>query len=102
MTRRRRELVMRDLRDAIGLTYRAVRLRRGCLTIVGHDLGGMYDEYEFERRLSRAETARLAASLGVRTRGLLDAIEERFGDPPELEQHCGALGLEGRFGNGGG
>ena len=90
---------MREGSDAQGWSYRAVELRRGGLVIVGHDLGGTYDEYEFERRLSPDETAELGRLLGVPRGSLLDAIETRFTDTVGLEAFCREHGLEGEFWN---
>jgi hypothetical protein len=95
----RRRVVLREVRDADGYSYRAVELRRGRLHVVGHDLGGQYDEYEFERRLSRNDTAALARALDVRVRDLLEAVRERFGDTPDLEAYCREHGLEGELWN---
>jgi hypothetical protein len=95
----RRTVVLRALRDERGYTYRAVSHDRKGLRIIGHDLGGQYDEYEFERRLSRSETRALARLLGVPPRRLLPAIRERFGDTVGLEAFLREHGLEGTFSN---
>ena len=95
----RRTLVLRDLKEAGQVSYRAVDLHRGSLRVVGHDVGGQYDEYEFERRLTRDETSALARLLGVPRGSLLEAIRERFGDTPALETFLSEQGLDGRFWN---
>ncbi len=95
----RRTVVLREGRDDRGSSYRAVSLQRGRVRVVGHDLGGQYDEYEFERRLSRDETRALAHALGVPVRRLLGAIRERFDDTPALEGFLREQGLEGKLSN---
>jgi hypothetical protein len=94
-----KRLVLRSLRDERGTSHRSVELRRGCLVVVGHDLGGIYDEYEFERKLSREETARLCELLEVDPADLLTEVEQRFGDTPPLEAFLREHGLEGTFWN---
>lgn len=91
--------MLRELRDDRGTSHRSVVLRKGCLVIVGHDLGGTYDEYEFERTLSREETQRLAELLGVSPGDVLTEVEQRFGDTPPLEAFLREHGLEGTFWN---
>lgn len=95
----RRTVVLRDLREAGQVSYRAVELRRASLGIVGHDVGGQYDEYEFERRLTRDETSALARLLGVPVGSLLEALVERFDDTPALESFLREQGLEGQLWN---
>ena len=95
----RRTLVLREVREAGRLTYRAVELHRGALRVVGHDLGGQYDEYEFERTLTRDETSALADLLGVPVASLLEAVRDRFGDTPALETFLREQGLEGKLWN---
>lgn len=104
----RTTLVLRDVRDENGSSRRQVSLGDGGrLSILGHDLGGGVagifgddDEYEFERRLSPAETTELRRLLGLTTGGdLLDAIAARFTSTNDLEAFVVARGIPGEFWN---
>lgn len=101
-----RTLVMRDVRDKDGLSWRAVtETADGGLQITGHDLGpgvsnifGGSSEYEFERRLSPEATAALRELLGVAPDGdLLVAIEDRFDSTTDLEAFIAAHEIPSEF-----
>ncbi len=100
-------VVLRDAADVDGTMWRAVTLTEdGGLALRGHDLGpgvqrifGM-GEYEFERRLSAAETRDLCTLLGVPPGGdVLTSIAERFPGSGGLEDFMLQHGIEGRFWN---
>lgn len=101
----RTTLVLADVRDEDGTRWRAVSLTEdGGLAVLGHDLGPGVEafygcaEYEFERRLSRAEAGELRTLLGLPAGGdLLTAIEARFPSTSLLEEYLVECDLPGRF-----
>lgn len=94
---------MTDLRDARGTMWRALHLYPdGGLAIEGHDLGAAveevfgYGEYEFERRLSPAETTRVRGLLGLAPGDdLLDALAGRFRTTRDVEDFLAGNGIAG-------
>ena len=96
---------MVDKRDEDGRMWRAVTLSEdGKLRIEGRDVGPGVERawgtqaYEFERHYSVAETASLAALLGVPEGGdLLGAIGARFTNTNELEEFLSANDIPGYF-----
>lgn len=101
----RRTLVLRDRRDESGVSWRGVTLLDdGGLEISGHDLGAAveghwgYDEYEFSRRLTHSEVARLRALLGVGSGDdLLATIRSRFPETSALEAFLHHNEIAGQF-----
>lgn len=98
-------VVIYSVDDDNGTVLRAVTLAsNGDLVIEGHDLGkGVEDffghrEYEFERRLSPPEVARLREVLGIAGDAeLLPTIKERFAHTSELEKLLVEHGIAGQF-----
>lgn len=105
--RKRNRIVMTSRQDADGMMLRTVTLTEdGQLKIEGHDLGAgvekvfHYSEYEYERRLSPDDVARLRELLDL-TDGddLLAAISARFDSNNALEQFLTDNDIEGSFWN---
>lgn len=101
-----RTLVMRDVRDEDGLSWRAVtETAEGGLQITGHDLGpgvsnlfGGSSEYEFERRLSPEDTAVLRDRLGIAADAdVLATIQDRFDSTTDLEAFIAAHEIPSEF-----
>ncbi|HWJ80603.1 MAG TPA: hypothetical protein VNS55_00080 [Nocardioides sp.] len=99
----RTTLVLRDLRDGDGLSRRTVTLTaEGGLEIAGHDIDhgadAVYGEYEFERRVSPADTFAVRELVGVAPDGdLLTAIETRFDSTIDLEVFLAQHGVKSEF-----
>lgn len=98
-------LVLADHQDEDGSLWRTITIEDGGFVLSGHDVGPGVErvlgcrEYEFERRLSAAETTRFRALLlaDAGPQALLDAVAERFDSIDELEAFLGEHDLEGTF-----
>lgn len=98
---------MTDVKDADGFMRRTVTLNdEGALAIKGQDLGPRverifgFTEYEFERRLTLKQTAKLRKLLGASADDdLLILIEDRFKSAGDLEDFVQEHGIAGKLWN---
>lgn len=97
-------LVLADHQDEDGSLWRAITIEDDAFVLSGHDVGPGVErvlgcrEYEFERRLTAEETARLRTLLGVAgAQPLLDAVAARFDAIEELEAYLAEHEIEGIF-----
>lgn len=97
-------LVLADHTDEDGSLWRAISVEDGGFVLSGHDTGPGVErvlgcrEYEFERRLSAEETAKLRTLLLVETaQELVEAVAHRFDAIEELEAFLADHEIDGTF-----